>query len=309
MSPTKRLRIDPRKGEDDKSEDLPGERALPKGGGDPPKRSRDEDALTAKASGGATISHAVQLAQGVAAGAGVDAESVGVTFSYRDTPEVKLANLRASAARQLKAQGRTDAEIAQLIAGLGVPGTPPSSSSESKAHALEELLKKLGVLDFYKGKPLFAALTAGPRALSEDDQTPMLLCLKEPTAPGVGMAPVGSQTHTLEACVAKISAEAESRGQAVPKLAHVDGDDWAARPLGATGDIIRATLLALGSHADGIGFGDTLAHIVPFKEVRPIRFQADVHAPLEGAFAAAHAMLEFYVVMAINYKYGRVKRS
>jgi hypothetical protein len=57
MSSKKRALIDPGpcEGGDGMSEDQPGDSTLPKGGGDPPKRSRDEDAEhTAKASGGAT---------------------------------------------------------------------------------------------------------------------------------------------------------------------------------------------------------------------------------------------------------------
>ena len=53
-------------------------------------------------------------------------------------------------------------------------------------------------------------------------------------------------------------------------------------------------LLALGPYADGVGFGNTYAQIVPFKEAQSIRLQGNVHAPLEGAFEAAHAMLEFF---------------
>jgi hypothetical protein len=54
-------------------------------------------------------------------------------------------------------------------------------------------------------------------------------------------------------------------------------------------------LLALGPYADGVGFGNTYAQIVPFKEAQPIRLQGNVLAPLEGAFEAAHAMLDFFV--------------
>ena len=295
MPTTKRALIAPREDVVDKFGHLPGDRALPKGGGDPPKRSRRGKAGTAEASGGASISDAAQPAQSVAAGAGEEAGSVAYTFSYLDPPKVKLDNVRASAERQLKEKGWTPSEIAGFIAGLGVLGARPLSSLEDRQLALEELLRNLSELPFYKDKKLFAALTAGPRAYREDDNTRMMFCLKEPTAEGVCMAPVGSPTYTLEACQAKILAEAAARGKAMPELAHVDDDDWAARPLGRTGHIVRAAMLALGSHADGIGFGDILAHIVPFKEAQTIDFQANVHAPLDGAFAAAHAMIDFYV--------------
>jgi hypothetical protein len=248
-----------------------------------------------EASGRATISHAAQPSQSVAAGPGVDAESVAVTFSWRDPPGDKLARLRASAAHQLKAQGWTAAEIAPFVAGLGVRGTPPSSTVKDKQLALEELLDVLSGLAFYEDKKLFAALTAGLRAFREGDHTALLVCLKEPTEEGVCKAPAGAPTHTLEACVAKIREAAAARGEDMPELAHVDGADWAAQPLGATGDIIRAMLLALGPHADGVGFGDTYAHIVPFKEAQEISLQGNVLAPLEGAFEAAHAMLAFFV--------------
>ena len=294
MSTKKRPRSDPRKVEDDKSEDLPGKTALPKGGGDRPRRSRGKDAPTAEASGRATISDAAQPSQGVAAGAGGDAESVAVTFSWRDPHGVKLARLRASVAHQLKAQGWTEAEIAPLVAGLGVRGTPPSSTVEQKRLALEELLDALRGFDFYKDKKLFAALTAGLRAFRKGDHTPLLVSLKEPTEAGVCKAPAGAPTHTLEACIAKINAAAAAQGEDMPELALVDGDDWAAHPLGSTGEIIRAMLLALGPYADGVGFGDTYAQIVPFEEAQPIRLQGNVLAPLEGAFEAAHAMLEFF---------------
>jgi hypothetical protein len=69
MSTKKRPRNDPRKVEDDKSEDLSGETTLPKGGGDRPRRSRAGDTDTAEASGRATISDTAQPSQGVAAGA------------------------------------------------------------------------------------------------------------------------------------------------------------------------------------------------------------------------------------------------
>ena len=294
MSTKKRPRSDPRKVEDDKSEDLPGKTALPKGGGDRPRRSRGKDAPTAEASGRATISDAAQPSQGVAAGAGGDAESVAVTFSWRDPHGVKLARLRASVAHQLKAQGWTEAEIAPLVAGLGVRGTPPSSTVEQKRLALEELLDALRGLAFYKDQKLFAALTAGLRAFRDGDDTPLLVCAKEPTEEGVCKAPAGAPTHTLEACIAKINAAAAAQGEDMPELAHVDGADWAAQPLGATGEIFRAMLLALGPYADGVGFGNTYAQIVPFKEAQPIRLQGNVLAPLEGAFEAAHAMLEFF---------------
>ena len=302
MPTTKRALIAPREDVVDKFGHLPGDRALPKGGGDPPKRSRrgkagtaEASAGTAEASGGASISDAVHPAQSVAAGAGEEAGSVAYTFSYLDPPKVKLDNVRASAERQLKEKGWTPSEIAGFIAGLGVLGARPLSSLEDRQLALEELLRNLSELPFYKDKKLFAALTAGPRAYREDDNTRMMFCLKEPTAEGVCMAPVGSPTYTLEACQAKILAEAAARGKAMPELAHVDDDDWAARALGTTGDTVRAAMLALGSHASGIGFGDILAHIVPFKEAQTIGFQANIHAPLDGAFAAAHAMIEFYV--------------
>ena len=83
--------------------------------------------------------------------------------------------------------------------------------------------------------------------------------------------------------------------EAPPKLALVEDGDWAARALGATGDILRAALLALGPHAEHIGFGDIFTQIVAFRDAQQIKFQANVHAPLDGAFAAAHAMLQFYV--------------
>ena len=295
MSTKKRPHSDPRKVEDDKSEDPPGETALPKGGGDRPRRSRAGDTDTAEASGRATISDTAQPSQGVAAGAGGDAESVAVTFSWRDPHGVKLARLRASVTHQLKEAGWTEAEIAPLVAGLGVRGTPPSSTVEQKRLALEELLDALSGLAFYEDKKLFAALTAGLRAFRAGDHTPLLVCAKEPTEAGVCKAPAGAQTHTLEACIAKINAAAAAQGEDMPELAHVDGDDWAAHPLGATGEIIRAMLLALGPYADGVGFGDTYAHIVPFEEAQPIRLQGNVLAPLEGAFEAAHAMLDFFV--------------
>ena len=295
MPTTKRALIAPREDVVDKFGHLPGDRALPKGGGDPPKRSRRGQAGTAEASGGASSSDAARPGQSVAAGAGEEAGSVAYTFSYLDPPKVKLDNVRASAERQLKEKGWTPSEIAGFIAGFGVLGARPLSSVEDKQLALEERIRNLSELPFYKDKKLFAALTAGPRAYREDDNTPMMFCLKEATAEGVCMAPVGSPTYTLEACQAKILAEAAARGKAMPELAHVDDDDWAARALGATGDTVRAAMLALGSHAYGIGFGDILAHIVPFKEAQTIGFQANIHAPLDGALAAAHAMLEFYV--------------
>ena len=290
----KRRRSDPREVEDDKSEDLPGGTTLPKGGGDRPRRSRAGDTDTAEASGRATISDTAQPSQGVAAGAGGDAESVAVTFSWRDPHEVKLARLRASVSSQLQEAGWTEAEIAPLVAGLGVRGTPPSSTVEQKRLALEELLDALRGFDFYKDKKLFAALTAGLRAFRKGDHTPLLVSLKEPTEAGVCKAPAGAPTHTLEACIAKINAAAAAQGEDMPELAHVDGADWAAQPLGATGEIFRAMLLALGPYADGVGFGNTYAQIVPFKEAQPIRLQGNVLAPLEGAFEAAHAMLEFF---------------
>ena len=105
MPTTKRALIAPREDVVDKSGHLPGDRALPKGGGDPPKRSRRGKAGTAEASGGDSISDAAQPALSVAAGAGVDTERVACTTSYLDTTKVKLDKLRASAERQLKEQG------------------------------------------------------------------------------------------------------------------------------------------------------------------------------------------------------------
>ena len=69
------------------------------------------------------------------------------------------------------------ATSASARVGSCVTGARPTTW---RCGAGEALLKKFGELDFYKGKKLFAALTAGLRALSEDDQTPMLFCLKEP---------------------------------------------------------------------------------------------------------------------------------
>ena len=74
MPTTKRALIAPREDVVDKFGHLPGDRALSKGGGDPPKRSRRGKAGTAEASGGASVSDAVQPAQSVAAGAGEDAQ-------------------------------------------------------------------------------------------------------------------------------------------------------------------------------------------------------------------------------------------
>ena len=110
MPTTKRALIAPREDVVDKSGHLPGDRALPKGGGDPPKRSRRGKAGTAEASGGDSISDAAQPALSVAAGAGVDTERVACTTSYLDTTKVKLDKLRASAERQLKEQGWTPSE-------------------------------------------------------------------------------------------------------------------------------------------------------------------------------------------------------
>jgi hypothetical protein len=60
---------------------------------------------------------------------------------------------------------------------------------------------------------------------------------------------------------------------------------------------MRAAVLGLGPHGDDFGFGDILAGVKPHdpdgKEATLI--QADVHAPPEGAFAAALDMIEFYV--------------
>ena len=148
MPTTKRALIAPREDVVDKSGHLPGDRALSKGGGDPPKRSRrgkagtaEASAGTAEASGGASVSDAVQPAQSVAAGAGRDVESFACTYSYLDTSKVKLDNLRASVARQLRAHGRTEAEIERFIAALGVPGARPPSSLEDTQLALKEVLK------------------------------------------------------------------------------------------------------------------------------------------------------------------------
>ena len=219
MPTTKRALIAPREDVVDKFGHLPGDRALPKGGGDPPKRSRrgkagtaEASAGTAEASGGASISDAVHPAQSVAAGAGRDVESFACTYSYLDTSKVKLDNLRASVARQLRALGRTEAEIERFIAALGVPGARPPSSLEDTQLALKEVLKNAKELPFYAGKEHTATLTAGLHALREDKGTPILFCLKEPTAEGVGVAPDGSPTYTLEGCVEKISAAAAARG-------------------------------------------------------------------------------------------------
>ena len=220
------------------------------------------------------------------------AQSVEYTYSWFDTSQVKLDKLRASAARQLRALGWPVAEIERFIAALGVPGARPSSSLEDKQLALKEVLNNAKELSFYAGKEHTATLTAGLHALREDKGTPILFCLKEPTAEGVGVAPDGSPTYTLEGCVEKISAAAAARGEAPPKLALVEDGDWAARALGATGNILRAALLALGPHAEHIGFGDIFTHIVAFRDAQKISFQANVHASLEGPLAAAHAMIE-----------------
>ena len=140
------------------------------------------------------------------------AQSVEYTYSWFDTSQVKLDKLRASAARQLRALGWPVAEIERFIAALGVPGARPSSSLEDKQLALKEVLKTAKELSFYAGKEHTATLTAGLHALREDDGTPILFCLKEPTAEGVGVAPDGSPTYTLEGCVEKISAAAAARG-------------------------------------------------------------------------------------------------
>ena len=108
---------------------------------------------------------------------------------------------------------------------------------EDKQLALKEVLNNAKELSFYAGKEHTATLTAGLHALREDGDTPILFCLKEPTAEGVGVAPDGSPTYTLEGCVEKISAAAAARGEAPPKLALVEDGDWAARALGATGKL------------------------------------------------------------------------
>ena len=91
------------------------------------------------------------------------------------------------------------------------------------------MLKTAKELSFYAGKEHTATLTAGLHALREDGDTPILFCLKEPTAEGVGVAPDGSPTYTLEGCVEKISAAAAARGEAPPKLALVEDGDWVSR--------------------------------------------------------------------------------
>ena len=250
-----------------------------------------------------TLSVSIVHSGGAGAGAGAGA-NLPITFSYLDPPNVRLTKLSTSVAHQLFALSWPPAAVNKLVAGLGVLHKPPPTSLDDKNLALKNLLKNLSEHLFYKDKRVFAALTAGLRNFGEFDFTPLLLCLKEPTAVGIGVAPTmaadgvtrNQTTYTLAQLLERVKAAAAAKGLPMPPLQPVNEDDWAAPPLGSTGDTIRAALLSLGPYGDSIGYGNIFVHVVPHSEnkIQP-KFPSDVHAPPEGAFSAALVMIKSYV--------------